>query len=342
MLRGLLTAVVLWTGGALAQAPADEHSAADVTLARQLGNQGLELARNGDCAGAIDPLSRSEALHHAPTTLTVLGECHIALGKLVQAAEELTRVVRESLDAQAPAAYRTAQDQARARLDEVRPRIPRLRLAVHGAPLDALSVRIDGQAIPTASLGVERPVDPGQHRVEVSAHGYNTASGEVMLREGEAQSLNLELLPLPPSEVSPPETSLSQTPSQGSPAGSTARVPTPRSHAPAIISFGIAAVGVAAGSVFGVATLSKTSSLDRQCPTRSTCPASTQSEIDTAKTTALASTISFGMGAAGLLTGLYFAVRSSGPEPTAASVRDGGVHLRPSIGLGSIAFDASF
>src|SRR5579863_10420452 len=108
--RGLLGAALLVPGSAWAQPTVNEHGAADVTMARQLGNEGLELAGTGDCAGAIDPLSRSEALHHAPTTLAILGECHIAVGKLVQGAEELTRVVRENIDPQAPASFRTAQE----------------------------------------------------------------------------------------------------------------------------------------------------------------------------------------------------------------------------------------
>src|SRR5580693_5021577 len=90
-------------------------------------------------ARALSILSRGP---RPRTTLAILGECHIAVGKLVQGAEELTRVVRENIDPQAPASFRTAQDRARVHLDEVRPGIPKLRPVVFGTTANvALSIR---------------------------------------------------------------------------------------------------------------------------------------------------------------------------------------------------------
>jgi hypothetical protein len=335
--RGLAVAALLATANAWAQPTANEHDAADVTMARQLGNEGLELAGAGNCAAAVDPLSRSEAMHHAPTTLDILGECHISLGKLVQGAEELTRVVRENIDPLAPASFRTAQDRARTHLEDTRPRIPKLRLVVTGAASSAaLTVRFDGEPIPVASLGLDRPVDPGHHRVEVSANGYKQASGEVTLQEGETQALSLELVRLPETE------SAASTTLEGA-SDKTAAAHAPRSRTPAYVAFGIGAAGIATGSVFGMVTLSKTASLDRLCPTRSTCPASAQSEIDTSKRTALTSSIAYGIGGAALLVGLYFAVVSHGSEPAAMTGKAvSNPTLRPWIDLGSAGFDGSF
>jgi len=336
--RGPLAVALLTTANAWAQPTASEQSAADVTMARQLGNKGLELAQSGDCTGAVDPLSRSEAMHHAPTTLAILGECHIMLGKLVEGAEELTRVVRENLDPLAPASFHTAQDRARVRLEETRPRIPKVRLIVRGAARNAtLTVRFDGDSIPVASLGLDRPVDPGAHHVEVSATGYNQASGDLTLREGETQELGLELVRLPEAESSP----TAQRDGIGSTAGAASHGP--RSRVPAYVATGIGAAGIAAGSVFGIVTLSKTSSLDRTCPTRSTCPASAQSAIDASKTTAWASTISIGVGSAALLAGLYFALRDHGSGPGAMAGEVGSrPTLHPWIGFGSGGVDGSF
>jgi hypothetical protein len=128
---------------ALLRAPSARAGAADVSLARQLGNEGLQLAASGDCAGAVEKLKRAEGLYHAPTTLTVLGECHVTLGKLVDGVEELTRVAREELGRAAPLAFRKAQIRARQKLEAARLRLPKLRLTVDGAAADAvLEVRI--------------------------------------------------------------------------------------------------------------------------------------------------------------------------------------------------------
>ena len=334
--RGLFAAALLTTADAWAQPTANEHNAADVTMARQLGNEGLELAGAGDCAAAVDPLSRSEAMHHAPTTLAILGECHITLGKLVEGAEELTRVVRENIDPQAPASFRTAQDRARVHLEEVRPRIPKMRLVVLGAAAGAaLTVRVDGESIPVASLGLDRPVDPGHHRVEVSASGYNVAGGELTLREGETQELSLELVRLPEDDVAP-------TP-EGGPGQTSGPWHQPPSRTPAYIAFGISAAGIAAGSVFGIVTLSKTSSLDKLCSTRAACPPSAQPDIDFSKTTAWTSTISFGLGAAAMFAGLYLAFRGHDPDQArTAGAPASSATLHPRIGFGSGGFDGSF
>lgn len=343
--RGLLAAGLFATADVQAQAqpPTNEHAAADVTMARQLGNQGLELAGAGDCGAALDLLSRSEALHHAPTTLAILGECHITLGKLVEGVEELTRVVRESLDEQSPGSFRAAQDRARVRLEEARPRIPKLRLVVHGATANAaLKVHVDGESIPVASLGLDRPVDPGHHRVEVSASGYDQASGEVTLGEGETQVLTLELVRLPETDSASTTDGVEGATGKVS-SSVVAALREPRSKVPAYVAFGIGAAGIAAGSAFGVFTLSKTASLDKLCPTVATCPAIAQSDIDLSKATAWTSTISFGVGAAALLAGLYFAFRGHGSSP-ALTARNAAsmTSLQPSFAFGSTGFSGSF
>ncbi len=328
---------LLAAGNAWAQPTTTEHGAADMTLARQLGNEGLQLAGSGNCAAAVDPLSRSEAMHHAPTTLAVLGECHVSLGKLVQGAEELTRVVRENIDPQAPDLFRVAQERARTRLEETRPRIPKLRLVVDGAAANAaLTILVDGESIPAASVGLDRPVDPGTHRVKVTASGYRPASGEVTLREGQTQSLSLELVAIPESEMV----------DEGDSRTSTAFGATPRAapnRTAGYVLLGVGGVGLAAGSVFGLVTLSKTSSLDKLCPTRSTCPSSAQSDIDLSKTTAWVSTISLGVGAAAVLTGFYLTLRGRGERPvTAAQRQPSGAAVHAWIDLGSAGFDGTF
>lgn len=340
MTRGLLAAGMLLSADARAQPVTNEHSAADVTMARQLGNQGLELAAAGDCAAAIDPLSRSESMHHAPTTLAILGECHVALGKLVEGVEELTRVVRENLDEQSPVSFRAAQDRARVRLDEARPRLPKMRVVVVGAaPNTALTVRVDGESIPIASLGLDRPVDPGHHRVDATASGYKQASGELTLAEGETRALSIQLERLP-EDVAPDAP-------EGGPAtvSSSAAVSlqAPTSRTPAYVVFGIGAAAVVTGAGFGLFTLSKTSSLDKMCPSPSTCPASARADIDLAKTTAWTSNISFGVGAAALLAGLYLALRGHGTDrASTAHNATSNTTIHPRIAVGSAGIEGSF
>src|SRR5712671_5018105 len=88
-------ALVLSAGSALAQD--QKPTASDIANARTLGVEGVEAADRGDCTTAIDRLWRAESLYHAPTILGRLGECQVALGKLVAGTETLQRVVREPI-----------------------------------------------------------------------------------------------------------------------------------------------------------------------------------------------------------------------------------------------------
>ena len=103
--------VCLATTFPVSPARAQTESAEDKASARVLGTEGIQLADSGDCASAIPKLEGAEKLYHAPTTLECLGECQVALGKLV-AGKSLNRVVREPLPANAPAAFMSARQRA--------------------------------------------------------------------------------------------------------------------------------------------------------------------------------------------------------------------------------------
>jgi len=337
--RSLALAAALVAASLAPRASFAQASAADISLARQLGNEGLELAASGDCAGAVEKLKRAEGLYHAPTTLTVLGECHVSLGKLVDGVEELTRVVREDLGRAAPPAFRKAQARARQKLDLARPRLPKLRLSVDGARDDApIAIRIDGQTVPAATLGLDRSVDPGGHDIEVTAIGYRTSTAHIVSKEGVSQSVKLALEPIP-APVAPPEPVASPAPI-APPVVALAPRPEPRaSYVPAAILLGVGAVGIGVGAVLGVVTLDKASHLNSVCQPRSDCPTSEQGDIDSANAFALGSTIGFGVGILGAGLGTYFLFKPPKEDRGASTA---GVTVRPWFGPGSAGLTGRF
>src|SRR5690606_34477298 len=121
-------ACLLWSHSAAAQSP--ENSAENKAAARSLGVEGIKAANAGDCETAVDKLSRAEALYHAPTILGRLGECQVALGKLVEGTENLNKVVREQLPDDAPAAFFKARERAQKVLDQALPKIAKLKINV--------------------------------------------------------------------------------------------------------------------------------------------------------------------------------------------------------------------
>ncbi len=167
-------AAVLWVAiGAAGAARAQEVDAETTAAARALFDQGMAAVDAGDHQRGADLFARSIALRDSPVTRTNLALALIELGHIVSASEHL-RV-----------AIRTSRPDSRVRIlaqrffDELRPRLGQLRIAVTGDP-ELTSVRLDGEPVPEALIGVEQPVDPGDHTVTL-------LRGETVLTEQRVQ-----------------------------------------------------------------------------------------------------------------------------------------------------------
>jgi hypothetical protein len=345
----------------LAAAPArgQTPSAEDMASARVLGTEGVRLADSGDCASAVVKLDAAERLYHAPTTLERLGECQVALGKIVAGTESLNRVARETLAPGAPQAFIAAQQRASQALAAARRRIGTLRLHVEGPPASSVLVTIDGASVPPALFDSSRPTDPGTHDVRASAQGFRPVATAVQVPEGSEAALNIKLEPDATAGASTPgyapapgpvPTSPNYTPAPGSTTSSAPYAPATqtavssgggsgRGIAYALI--GLGGAGLVVGSVFGGLALSTKSSLDSACPTKTACPASSQSDIDALNTRATVSSIGFGVGVAGILVGGVLLVTSQGEAP-AATPAPRGAHLSPWVGLGAAGVGGTF
>lgn len=351
----------LTAADALAQG--DEASAADIAAARSLAVEGVKLAQAGKCDEAVDKLERAEKLHHAPIVLSSLGECKVAQGKLVQGTEMLRRVVREPLPDHPSPALVKAYEHAQATLDAATPKIARLTINVTGQADAAPQVSVDGESVPAALLGAERPTDPGEHTVEATATGYLKASAKVSLAEGDKKTIKIELTRDPsavvpaaaeaPAPAAEPANTAEQRPSaSAAPAsvGATEPVPPQRSganHTAAYVSWIAGGAALAVGAGFGIAAMSGKSDLDKQC-NGNVCPPTSQEKLDTARRNGTIATIGFGVGAAGLALGtvLFFTVGGSSESPSASAARGPrharGPKVEASLGLGSVRLAGEF
>jgi len=343
-------------------------SASDIALARSLGSEGIQLADAGNCAAAIDKLQRAEALYHAPTMLVRLGECQVAVGKVVAGTENLQRVVREPLSPKAPKAFVDAQARAQKVLATALPKVARLKIHVDAPPGVRPGVKLDGESIPPAALDVDRPADPGVHQIEASAPGFLTARQDATLPEGSTGSATLKLEPevapggqppMPPGAVpgnmgvqgpyGPPPGSFAPMPQPGPPPGG--NMPPPGSEPTTgssqktvgYVLLGVGGAGVVVGSVFGAIAMGKKTSLDDACKAgKDHCPPTTQSDIDSMKTSATVSTVGFAVGGVGVVSGLIVlltAKPATTGETDKAPLR---ASVTPLIGPGSIGLSGSF
>ncbi len=213
------------------------QSAADKATARQLATEGIKLFRSGKYAEALDKVQRAETLYDAPVHLLYIARCQVKLGKLVEGAETYRHLARVQLQPGAPPAFKDAQDSGATELSQLEPRIPSLKLEIEPANVDGLKITIDGEQVPSAVLGVDRPANPGSHDIQVSAPGYAAAQQTVQLGEHENKPVQIKLqasagaapvvAPPPgpaPSGTPPPSNPPPADTSKGEPAPTPAKV----------------------------------------------------------------------------------------------------------------------
>ncbi len=197
VLRARLALPAAGLGAALllAPTPARATSAADRATARELATAGIKLYRAGNYKDALDKLTRAEALYDAPVHLLYIARCQVKLGKVVEGAETYRKLGRVNLAANAPAAFKDAQDSGAKELAALEPQIPALHVEVDPANVNDMDVVIDGEHLPAAVVGIDRPADPGKHTIRVTAPGFEAAETTVELKLGEKKPVKLALKP---------------------------------------------------------------------------------------------------------------------------------------------------
>ena len=294
-LIGAVAATLLmnsWTTAGFAQA-----TDADRESARQLMDQGREAESEGRLQDALLDYQRAASVMRVPTTGLAVARVQAAMGLLLEAKTTALQVARLPGEADENQVLKAARQEAIALGNALEKRIPAVELVVEGASDTATSVRVDGIDVPAAALALPRRVNPGAHRIEASAPGYQAVVRSVEVSEGQLLRVVLALEPDVPVDAPPiPPKKPSPTPA-----------PRPRDdvnqdglHAQGApwltyVGLGVGSAGILAGTVTGVLSLDKTSDIKEDCD-GNRCPASLQDRYDTANQLATVSTVSFAVG----------------------------------------------
>jgi hypothetical protein len=316
----------------------------DKAGARAAATQG-ETAFNGKhWADAVDLFTRAESLVHSPVHLLFKARGLIQLGQLVKARETLLEITREQSDKPSPTLLK-AQDAAKQELATLEPRLAAAVVTVQGPGAATVNVTMDGVKVPSVLVGLSRPVDPGEHRFEASGDGVHSNVVTLVLKEGGTGSAALTLKAVagaPPVAV-PTSAELGSAAAASS--NATASDSGVQSHGSGLrvasyVAFGVAAAGLAVGTVFGLSAKGKYDDGNALCKT-DPCnltpdQASRRTQLgkdgDSAKTLSL---VGFIAGGAGVAVGTTLFVLSTKSESTQA-----GVH--PFVGLGSLGLSGKF
>jgi hypothetical protein len=315
-----VAAVALASTTALAAGP----SAADRETARRLMQEGEALEAKRDLAGAERRYATAHALMQVPTTGLALAKAQLAQGRLLDARDTLvsTLLIPPAPHEAAPLA--SARAEARVLCDDVGARIPTVTVAVKGRGRDEPIVfSIDGETVPDAMLGQPRAVDPGTHRFVVRAGGRE-AKAEVAVVERDSRIVELRL-PSSASAEAPASTApRAATPPgeltavSGESAAPAAAVEPPAPMWPIYAGLGGVGLAVATGTVTGLFALSKSSTLQNECPGK-VCPTSARGDYDAARTARATSDIAFATAAVGAaIVAIVWITRGSNAARTAA------------------------
>jgi hypothetical protein len=301
-----------------AAGPQSEPSAADRETARALLLDGRAKLQAKDFQGAFRSFKAAHAIMGVPTTGLDLAKAEEALGQLVEARVTALDVTRLPVRPNEPEAFTNARAEAAAFAEKLAERIPSLLITVKPcAPDAAVSVTVDGQRIPPASLSLPRKSNPGAREIKASAPGCAGEARKVDLAEGATVPVEITLAKAAPTPKGAPDAAGPATsPSFGE------RL----SSAPAwsLIAAGAGALAVGVSVVF-IADYAKTrGTIADDCP-NNTCSRYTvaQAEDATARLNRDAA-LFVTLGAAGVasITAGLFGILTSNPKEPSGSGGD--------------------
>jgi len=322
----VVTALASVLSVCLAGAPTRAQSDADRATARALAAEGFEALQDEDYATAEDRFRRADALVHAPTLVVDRGRALLGMKHYVEAQEQFELVLREGVPDGAPPSWSQAVQEARALLEEVKPRIAWLTVSV--PDVHHAEIRVDGQPIPRAAQGVRRATNPGRRTIEVTADGYRSRRLQVDLPEGGEVSRVVALEALPRRQPVAP------SPADRRPGERSDEWRQPATYA----AFGVGGAGLLLGSVTGILALQRHAELTELCP-EGACPASQASAIEGYHRLSWVSGVGLTLGLASTATGVVLWL---GHRKPAAAEQAAPSWLRLDLSPGEARLRASF
>jgi hypothetical protein len=254
--------------------------------ARKAYGQGEKAYGEGKYADAYEGFSKANQAIPSPHALYWMAKSVDKQDKTEEAIQAYERLLAD------PEASKAGDDKlldARTRIEELKLKLVNI-VDVTSVPAGAV-VSVDGRPEPGVTpLTVK--LQPGPHKLTVSATGYDTKEIAVDAKGGEKGEQRVELAVKPPPPP-PPAPIVEQAPPPLPPPP--APPPEKRSMVPAYVTLGIATAGAVVGTVFGLKALSaKNDFNDRP----------TTSKADDAERNALISDMAFGVAITLGVTGI--------------------------------------
>jgi hypothetical protein len=175
-----LAAVAGGAGPARAQAPAR-----DAVVGEAAFRDGRRLLKAGQVAAACERFGDSMRADPAPGTLANLADCEERLGRVASAWRHWQQAAAQM------AAADPRRAPALARAHRLEPRVPRLTVRREAGAPQGTAVECDGEPLDGTAPAAPLALDPGTHRLRVTAPGREPRGYEVKLAAGERRELTV-------------------------------------------------------------------------------------------------------------------------------------------------------
>jgi hypothetical protein len=307
------------------------------TRAETLFREGRVLLDAKKYDEACPKLAESQKLEPGAGTLLALALCHEGQGKPATASAEL-KTASELGRKNGRMDLATAAEKRAAALAASVPH-----LVIHLPEIEAISyrVRCDGESIAASDLGAPVAMDPGEHRVEISADGKTSKSYVVRISGPGTTEIvvdKLEDVPAPAAAAKPQHRyePRALAPAQG-PATEENRGGTQRTVGLILVGAGV--VGLGAGAWFGGKALSESGEANRTCPTSDSCDDHGTGANERSKDSFKVAAISLAAGTGALAAGaiVYFLAPSASTPRGDAKPPRRSAHVVPSAGPNGVS-----
>ena len=207
--RGAASVAGVLVDAAILLVVASTQARAVSPAAEALFQEGRRLLAAGQIDEACARFAESYAVDASSGTLLNLALCHEKQGKSATAWAEYRGAARLARN-------QGREDRAGAADDKVavlEAKLPRV-TSISAKPVPGLRIATEDGTLGEGGLGVAVPVDPGSHKVTVSAPGYRPWATTVEMKEGEQRTLEipeLEAEPVPAMAPGPGTGSLAVT-----------------------------------------------------------------------------------------------------------------------------------
>lgn len=193
-----LSLIISATSTAYAESPS---SGSDPAAAQALFYEARALMKDGKFGLACPKLEESLRLDYGIGTEFNLADCRERTGKLASAWSGFLSVAAAAKVQNQGERERVARDRAKA----LEPRLPKLVIEMPSPPPPGVEVKRDGVVVGAAAWGTPVPVDPGIHRVNVTATGKLPWDGAITAFEGKLAKLSVPRnLPAAPAVAAAP------------------------------------------------------------------------------------------------------------------------------------------